>query len=99
MQPPPSQPSASSSRHRLPAFAAHAGLTPREVIEGEAHWTYPDLATALRGLNSSGVAIRAAGLVGEDVVSAAHAAALEPFRQPDCSLRIGARYTALIATA
>ena len=69
------------------------------MIEGETHWTYPDLATGVRGLNSSGVAIRAAGLAGEDAVSAAHAAALEPFRQPDGSLRIGARYMALLATA
>ena len=71
--------------------SALARLTPREVIEGDTHWTYPDEATALRGVNSSGVAVRAAGLVGEAAVTAAHAAALAPFRQPDGSLRVGAR--------
>ena len=99
--PPPGAPGpfALSDPDRLSAFVAQAGMGPREVIEGETHWTYPDLATALRGLNSSGVAIRAAGLAGEAAVSAAHAAALEPFRQPDGSFRIGARYMAVIATA
>jgi SAM-dependent methyltransferase len=99
--PPPGAPGpfALSDPDRLSAFAAEAGLTPREVIEGETHWTYPDLATGVRGLNSSGVAIRAAGIVGEDAVSAAHAEALGAFLQPDGSLRIGARYMALLATA
>lgn len=99
--PPPGAPGpfALSDPDRLSAFAAEAGLTPREVIEGETHWTYPDIATAVRGLNSSGVAIRAAGIAGEDAVSAAHAAALAPFHQSDGSLRIGARYMALLATA
>jgi hypothetical protein len=83
----------------LAAFAGEAGLKAREVIEGETHWTYPDLATALRGLNSSGVAIRAAGIAGQEAVSAAHMAALSPFLQTDGSLRIGARYMALLATA
>jgi SAM-dependent methyltransferase len=99
--PPPGAPGpfALSDPDRLSDFAAKAGLTMREVIEGETHWTYPDLAAALRGLNSSGVAIRAAGLSGEDAVSEAHAAALGPFLQPDGSFRIGARYMALIALA
>jgi SAM-dependent methyltransferase len=99
--PPPDAPGpfALSDPDRLTAFAVKAGLSPRDVIEGETHWTYPDLTTALRGLNSSGVAIRAAGLAGEDAVSAAHAAAIAPFRKPDGSFRIGARYMALLATA
>ncbi len=89
-------PFALSDPDRLSAFAAQAGLTPREVIEGDTHWTYPDLATALRGLSASGVAIRAAGLVGEDAVTAAHSIALAPFRQADGSYRIGARYMAVL---
>lgn len=99
--PPPGAPGpfALSDPDRLSAFAAEAGLTPREVVEGDTHWTYPDLATALRGIGSSGVAIRAAGLVGEAAVTAAHTAALAPFRQPDGSFRIGARYMAVFAIA
>ncbi len=99
--PPPGAPGpfALSDPDRLSAFVAQTGLTPHEMIEGETHWIYPNEATALRGINSSGVAIRAAGLVGEVAVSAAHAAALAPFRQPDGSFRIGARYMAVLALA
>ena len=99
--PPPGAPGpfALSDPDRLSAFATQAGLTPREVIEGDTNWTYPDQATALRGINSSGVAIRAIGLVGEDAVTVAHAAALAPFRQADGSYRIGACYMAVLALA
>ena len=99
--PPPGAPGpfALSDPDLLSGFAAKAGLTPREVIEGDTYWTYPDLATALRGVNSSGVAIRAAGLVGEAAVTAAHATALAAFVQPDGSIRIGARYMAVLAIA
>lgn len=99
--PPPGAPGpfALSDPDRLSTFVAEAGLTPREVIEGDTWWRYPDEATALRGVNSSGVAIRAAGLVGEAAVTAAHAAALAPFRRPDGSYRIGARYMAVLAMA
>lgn len=92
-------PFALSDPDRLSAFVAQAGLSPRAVIEGETAWTYPDLATALRGVNSSGVAVRAIGIAGEEAVTAAHSAALAPFAQPDGSLRIGARYMAVLATA
>ena len=80
--PPPGAPGpfALSHPNRLSAFVDEAGLSPREVIEGETWWHYPDEATAIRGLNFSGVAIRVAGIAGEDAVSAAHAAALGPFR-------------------
>jgi SAM-dependent methyltransferase len=99
--PPPGAPGpfALSDPDRLAAFVAAAGLTPRDVIEGETQWAYPNEATALRGLNSSGVAIRAAGIAGEAAVSAAHAAAVAPFRQPDGTVRIGARYMAVLALA
>lgn len=99
--PPPGAPGpfTLSDPDRLSSFVAEAGLAPREVIEGDTFWIYPDEATALRGVNSSGVAIRAAGLVGEAAVTAAHAAALAPFRQADGSFRIGARYMAVLALA
>ncbi len=92
-------PFALSDPDRLSAFVAEAGLTTRKVIEGDTYFRYPDEATALRGANSSGVAIRAAGLVGEAAVTAAHAAALAPFRQADGNYRIGARYMAVLALA
>lgn len=99
--PPPPQgapgPFALSHPDRLAGLASSAGLTPREVIEGDLHWHYPDEATALRGLGSSGVAVRAAELAGWGAVNAAHSAALAPFRQGNGSYRIGARYMAVIA--
>jgi hypothetical protein len=99
--PPPGAPGpfAQSDPDRLTAFVTEAGLTPRDIIEGETHWTYPDEATALRGLNSSGVAVRAAGLVGQEAVTAAHAIAIAPFRQAGGSFKIGARYMAVLAFA
>jgi hypothetical protein len=60
-------------------------------------FTYPDLPTALRGLNSSGVAAAAMERAGEEVVSAAHAAALAPFRQADGSYHVPAHFRCLIA--
>jgi SAM-dependent methyltransferase len=98
---PPAAPgfSMQSDPDQLRAFTAAAGLTPHDVTGGDIPWTYPDLATALRGLNSSGLAIRIAGLVGEDAVNAAVAAALAPFVRPDGTVRFGARYLAVLATA
>ena len=63
----------------------------------DAPWSYPDLATAQRGLGSSGVAAKAAETSGQDALDAAHAEALAPFRQPDGSYRIGATFRVLMA--
>src|ERR1700709_1649151 len=74
----------------LRAFAASAGLTPIEVFDVDSPWTYPDEATAVRGLNSSGVSARAMENSGEAAVSEAHRRALAPFRLADGGYRIGA---------
>ena len=92
-------PVARTARDRRSGLAAEAGLSPRAGILDDRVRTWPDAATSLRSLHSSGVAIRAASLAGEDAVTAAHAAALAPFRQPDGSFRIGARYVAMPARA
>ncbi len=99
--PPPGSagPFALSDPDRLTAIVDEAGLTPGDVFEGDIQWSYPDEATALRGLNSAGIAVLAAGLVGEAAVTAAYAAAIAPFRQSDGGFRIGARYMAVIARA
>jgi hypothetical protein len=64
----------------------------------DTHWSYPDEATALRGLGSAGVAVRAIEHAGEAAFVAAHRAALSPFRQPDGSFRVAARFRCLVAT-
>lgn len=99
--PPPGAPGpfALSDEDKLRAFAGSAGLTAEDVIDVDSPWGYPDEETALRGLGSSGVAARAAGLVGAEAVDAAHREALLPFRQADGSYRIGATCRFLVARA
>lgn len=98
--PPPGAPGpfALSDETALRAFAAAGGLTPGAVFDVDTHWSYPDEATALRGLGSAGVAVRAIEHSGADAFIAAHRAALAPFRQPDGGFRIGARFRCLVAT-
>ncbi len=97
--PPPGAagPFALSSPGALRALAESARLRPLQVFDVACSWTYPDLATALRGLASSGVAVRAAQASGTEAVDKAHAAALEPFRQELGDYRIGASFRWLLA--
>ena len=99
--PPPGAggPFALSDESALRAFAAAAGLVPIEVVDVDSPWQYPDLETALRGLKSSGVGVRAIENSSEDAVDAANSEALEPFRRSDGSYRIGATFRCLIARA
>jgi SAM-dependent methyltransferase len=97
--PPPGAPGpfALSDEAALRAFATAAGLTPFEVFDVESPWSYPDEATAVRGLNSSGVSTRAMDNSSEAAVSEAHKQALAPFRLADGSYRIGASFRCLLA--
>jgi SAM-dependent methyltransferase len=99
--PPPGAPGpfALSDEAALRAFATSAGLEPLEVFDVDSPWQYPDLSTALRGLNSSGVAVRAVENSSEDAVNEAHSKALEPFRKSDGSYKIGATFRYLLARA
>ncbi|WP_430465272.1 class I SAM-dependent methyltransferase [Tabrizicola sp.] len=90
-------PFALSDRAALTGFAEGSGLKPEQVIDVDSPFQYPNLATALRGLNSSGVAAAAIERAGEDAVTAAHAAALAPFQKPDESYLIPATFRCLIA--
>lgn len=97
--PPPNAPGpfALSDKAALTGFAEAAGLQPEQVFDVASPFTYPDLPTALRGLNSSGVAAAAMERAGEDAVSAAHAAALAPFVQEDGGYHVPAHFRCLIA--
>lgn len=99
LPPPPGAPGpfALSDEAALRAFAVAGGLTPGALFD-VGTWSYPDEATGLRGLACSGVATTAMEHAGEDAFIAATGAALVPFRQPDGSFRIGARFRCLIAT-
>jgi hypothetical protein len=81
----------------LRGFAEAAGLAPVELFDVEAPWIYPDAATALRGLGSTGVAARAVEVAGWTAVAEAYRAAIALFRQEDGSYRIGATFRCLLA--
>ncbi len=102
MPPPPKDaphPFKLSGENTLRDFARSAGLEPLESGEVEAPWIYPDRATALRGVLSAGVVVRATQILGEDVVREAYGEALEQFRQPGGGYRIGATFRYLLAAA
>ena len=102
LPPPPTGtpgPFALSDEHALREFAAKAGLAPLEVVDVDLPFHYTDLSTALRGLTSSGNAIRTAELSSDDAVRKAYTDALEQFRQSDGSYRIGATFRCLFTQA
>lgn len=100
MPPPPpgaGGPFALSDETALRGFAQAGGLTPIEVRDVDTPWHYPDLATALRGMASSGVAVRAAQHSGEAALMAAMTDFLTPFQRTDGTIGFGARARYLVA--
>lgn len=100
LPPPPAGtpgPFALSQATVLRRFAETAGFEVASVADVETGFSYPDMATALRGWNSSGVAARAIEAAGEAAVTQAHQAALEPFLHADGSLWLPARFRLLMA--
>ena len=97
--PPPGAPGpfALSDETVLRAFATSAGLKPVEVFDVDSPWEYPDETTAVRGLNSAGVAVRAMENSSEAAISEAHKHALAAFRRVDGSYHIGATFRCLLA--
>jgi hypothetical protein len=100
--PPPSPgapgPFALSQEGALAALAKEAGLTPTTVRDVDADWVYPDLETALRGMLSAGVAVRAMRHSGESAVRDAVATAIAPFRAATGSYRLRNKSRFLLAT-
>lgn len=97
--PPPGAPGpfALSAEGALRKFALDAKLTPVAVFDVESPFEYPDEATAVRGLNAAGVAVRAMENTSEQAVSEAHAKAISPFRQSDGRYRVKASFRCLLA--
>lgn len=97
--PPPGAPGpfALSNESALRQFAADAGLTPIDVFDVDSPFVYADEATAIRGLNSSGVAARAMENTSDQAVTEAHAKAIAPFRKPDGGYQIDASFRCLLA--
>jgi len=101
LMPPPGAPGpfALSDENALRKFAADAKLTPVAVFDVDCPFVYPDEATAVRGLNATGVAVRAMENTSERAVSEAHSKAIAPFRRDDGSYRINASFRCLLARA
>ncbi len=98
--PPPGAPGpfALSAPGALEALVTEAGFQPRSAEEVMADWTYPDEATALRGLLSSGPAIRAIQHTSREAVRAASATAIAPFRRQDGTYLLRNAFRYVVAT-
>jgi len=68
-----------------------------EVFDIGSRFAYPDAYTAVRGLNSAGVAARAIEDSSEQAVTEVHAKAIAPFVQPDGTYHIKATFPCLPA--
>ncbi len=102
LPPPPSGapgPFALSADGALEALAIKAGLTPSIVKNVACPWDYPDEETALRGLLSSGPAIRAIQEKGEDTVRGLILKVLAPFKTKSGGYHLTNNFHYLIATA
>jgi SAM-dependent methyltransferase len=98
--PPPGAPGpyALSADGALEALAIQAGMTPGIVATVECPWDYQDEKTALRGLLSSGPAIRAIQINGEAAVRQVLLNALAPFKTGSGGYHLRNSYRYMIAT-
>ncbi len=98
--PPPGAPGpfALSADGALEALAQKAGLQPGVVETVACPWDYPDDETALRGLLSSGPAIRAIQVKGEAVVGAAILNAIAPYKTSSGGYHLSNSFRYMIAT-
>jgi SAM-dependent methyltransferase len=99
--PPPGTPGpfALSADGALEALATQAGMTPGKVEKVDCPWEYPDEKTALRGLLSSGPAIRAMQGAGEETVRNVILKAIAPFKTTSGGYRLQNNFCYMIAKA
>ncbi|MEQ1948093.1 MAG: methyltransferase domain-containing protein [Bryobacteraceae bacterium] len=87
-----------SSRSALEAVIREAGLHPESFQEVDSPIEYPNLETALRGLLSTGPAVRAIERSGEKKVVEAVTNALAPYRRTDGAYRMANKFMFLVAS-
>jgi len=92
-------PLALSDPEALRAFVGEAGLSPRELVEVDVPFLYPDVETALRSALSSGPAARAIEIAGEPAIRNAVLRSLAPFRLSSGAYRLENRFLCLVADA
>lgn len=99
--PPPGTPGpiALSDENKLAAFVRDAGLTPLGFHAVSVPWLWDDLETALRGLLSSGPAVRAIEATGEQATREAVRAAIAPYQRLDGGYRLVNEFAYLAARA
>lgn len=99
--PPPGAPGpfALSAPGALEELAARGGLRPGTRREVACAWTFAGDEDLLRGLRSTGFAVRAAAEAGEDAVGEAILGAAAPYRASDGGYRLENVFTYLIAHA
>jgi SAM-dependent methyltransferase len=99
--PPPGAPGpyALSAEGALEELAVKAGMTPGIVETVACPWDYPDEKTALRGLLSSGPAIRAIQNQGEDMVRDVILSILAPFKTNRGGYHLTNSFRYMVATA
>ena len=90
-------PFALSGPGALDRLARDAGLAPVESFDVECAWRYSDLARALRGLLSSGPAVRAIRHAGESPVRDAVTKAIRPFRTARDGYQLENTFRVLVA--
>jgi SAM-dependent methyltransferase len=98
--PPPGTPGpfALSQPGALETFAARGGLRTGGRREVPCVWSFPDERTLLRALKSTGFAVKAIEVAGEEAVTEAVLTAVVPYRTSDGGCRIENVFTYLIAT-
>jgi SAM-dependent methyltransferase len=99
--PPPGAPGpfALSEEGAIEDFASRGGLTPGERHEVLCVWAFPDDETLLRGLKSTGFAVRAIDSAGEETVTETILEAVRPYRASDGGYRLENVFTYLVARA
>jgi SAM-dependent methyltransferase len=98
--PPPGDPGpfALSADGALEALAIKSGLTPSVVKMVDCPWDYPDEKIALRGLMSSGPAVRAIHERGEDIVRDLILKVIAPYKTKSGGYYLTNNFHYLIAT-
>jgi SAM-dependent methyltransferase len=97
--PPPGAPGpfALSNEEALRGFATSAGLKPVDVFDVDCPFEYPNEDIAVRGLCSSGVAVKAAEFSGNQAVEDAYKRIANKFLKSDGSVKISARFRCMLA--
>ncbi len=87
-----------SENQQLEKTLQSAGFTIKQTEDIPTVWDYPDTATALKGLLSTGPAARAIGHSGYDQVAATATESLLPFTRPDGHVVYHNKFRVVVAT-